>query len=50
MFYYNLVYLDYLPNDIVEKIEEIIAALEYIDGWEPSDEMIQDHIGKRGMF
>jgi hypothetical protein len=46
----KLVYSDCLPNDVVEKIEEIIEALEYIDGWEPSDAMIQDHIDKRGMF
>ena len=46
----KLVYSDYLPADVVEKIEEIIEALEYIDGWEPSDAMIQNHIDKRGMF
>jgi len=46
----KLVYSDCLPNDVVERIEEIIEALEYIDGWEPSDAMIQDHIDKRGMF
>ena len=40
----------YLSSDLIEKIEEIIEALEYIDGWEPSDAMIQDHIDKRGMF
>ena len=41
---------DEVNNDIIEKIEEIIEALEYIDGWEPSDAMIQDHIDSRGMF
>ena len=46
----KLVYSDCLPNDVVERIEEIIEALEYIDGWEPSDAMIQDHIDSRGMF
>ena len=46
----KLVDSDCQPNDIIERIEEIIEALEYIDGWEPSDAMIQDHIDKRGMF
>jgi uncharacterized secreted protein with C-terminal beta-propeller domain len=46
----KLVYSDCLPNDVVERIEEIIEALEYINGWEPSDAMIQDHIDSRGMF
>jgi hypothetical protein len=41
---------DEVHSDIIERIEEIIEALEYIDGWEPSDAMIQDHIDKRGMF
>jgi hypothetical protein len=41
---------DEVNSDIIEKIEEIIEALEYIDGWEPSDAMIQDHIDSRGMF
>ena len=31
---------EYLPADVEEKIEEIIEALEYIDGWEPSDDEI----------
>ena len=40
-----------IPSDIAEKIEdEIIPALEYIDDWEPTDAMIQDHIESRGMF
>lgn len=26
-----------LPSDVVDKIEGIIEALEYIEGWEPSD-------------
>lgn len=33
-----------LPVDLVEKIEAIIEALEYIEGWEPSDdEMIENN-------
>jgi hypothetical protein len=28
---------EYLPLDILDKIEDIISALEYIEGWEPSD-------------
>jgi len=40
-----------LPADIIEKIEdEILPALEYIEGWEPTDDMIQDHVESRGMF
>jgi len=40
-----------IPADIIEKIEdEIIPALEYIEGWEPSDADIQAHIESRGMF
>jgi hypothetical protein len=42
---------EHLPTDIVEQIEEnIIPALEYIEGWEPTDDMIAAHIEKRGMF
>jgi hypothetical protein len=29
---------DETNNDLIEKIEEIIEALKYIDGWEPIDE------------
>jgi len=40
-----------IPADIVEQIEEnIIPALEYIEGWEPSDADIQAHIDSRGML
>lgn len=40
-----------LPADIIEKIEdEILPALEYIEGWEPTDAMLQDHIEARGMI
>ena len=40
-----------IPADIIEKIEdEIIPALEYIEGWEPSDADIQAHIESRGMI
>ena len=31
---------EYLPSDIIDKIEDIIIALEYIEGWEPSDDEI----------
>jgi len=40
-----------LPADIIEKIEdEILPALEYIEGWEPTDDMLQEHIESRGMI
>lgn len=40
-----------LPSDIVDKIEDvIIPALEYIEGWEPSDDDIQAHIESRGIL
>lgn len=40
-----------LPADVIEQIEEnIIPALEYLDGWEPSDADIQAHIDSHGMF
>ena len=25
-----------LPNEVADKIEDIIEALEYIEGWEPA--------------
>jgi hypothetical protein len=28
---------EYLPSDVQTKIEEIVDALEYIEGWEPCD-------------
>ena len=40
-----------LPPDVCEQIEDnIIPALEYLDGWEPTDDMIQAHIDTHGMF
>jgi ATP-dependent protease ClpP protease subunit len=40
-----------IPSDIADQIEEnIIPALEYIEGWEPSDSDIQAHIESRGVF
>jgi hypothetical protein len=40
-----------MPPDIAEQIEDnIIPALEYIDGYEPSDADVQAHIESRGMF
>ena len=40
-----------IPSDIVEQIEDnIIPALEYIEGWEPTDAMIQDYVDSRGVF
>ena len=40
-----------LPADIIEKIEdEILPALEYIEGWEPSDDMIRDQIEACGLI
>lgn len=40
-----------MPADIVEQIEDnIIPALEYIEGWEPSDADVQAHIESRGVF
>lgn len=28
---------EYVPSDVEDKILEILEALEYIDGWEPSN-------------
>ena len=40
-----------IPPDIAEQIEDnIIPALEYIEGWEPSDADVQSHIQSRGVF
>jgi hypothetical protein len=40
-----------IPSDIADQIEEnIIPALEYIEGYEPSDSDIQAHIESRGVF
>ena len=40
-----------MPADIAEKIEdEILPALDYIEGWEPSDDMIRDQIEARGLI
>ena len=40
-----------LPADVTEQIEDhIIPALEYLEGWEPSDADIQAHINSLGMF
>jgi hypothetical protein len=40
-----------LPPDVCEQIEDnIIPALEYLEGWEPSDADIQAHIDSRGML
>jgi hypothetical protein len=40
-----------LPADIIEKIEDdILPALEYIEGWEPTDDMIKDHIESHGVL
>lgn len=42
---------DNISADIAEKIEDdIIPALEYIEGWEPTDDMISAHIESRGVF
>jgi hypothetical protein len=42
---------DSISADIAEKIEdEIIPALEYIEGWEPTDDMISAHIEARGVL
>ena len=47
----QLLYNDNMPADIAEKIEdEIIPALEYIEGWEPTDDMISAHIESRGVL
>lgn len=33
-----------LPSDVLDKIEEVIEALEYIEGWQPSDDdMIENN-------
>lgn len=40
-----------LPPDVCEQIEDnIIPALEYLEGWEPTDDMIQVHIDSHGMI
>jgi len=40
-----------LPADVCEQIEDnIIPALEYLEGWEPTDDMIQAHIDSHGMI
>ena len=40
-----------LPPDIIDQIEDIlIPALEYIEGWEPSDADIQAHIDSHGIL
>jgi len=40
-----------LPPDIIDQIEDIlIPALEYIEGWEPSDADIQAHIESHGIL
>ena len=37
-----------LPADIIEQIEDIIIpALEYIDGWEPSDDEMMSSFGTK---
>ena len=42
---------DNISADIAEKIEDdIIPALEYIEGWEPTDDMVSAHIESRGVF
>jgi hypothetical protein len=46
-----LIDTDFLPFDIIEQLEDnVIPALQYIEGWEPSYALIQDHIDSRGMF
>jgi hypothetical protein len=40
-----------LPPDIIDQIEDnLIPALEYIEGWEPSDADIQAHIELHGIL
>ncbi len=40
-----------MPPDVADHIEEsVIPALEWLEGWEPSDAQIQAHIESRGMF
>lgn len=40
-----------IPSDVLDQIEDnIIPALEYLEGWEPSDAAIQAHIESRGIF
>jgi hypothetical protein len=42
---------DTIPADVIEQIEDnIIPALEYLEGWEPTDDMIQAHIDSHGMI
>lgn len=40
-----------IPPDVIEQIEDnIIPALEYLEGWEPTDDMIQTYIDSHGMI
>ena len=40
-----------LPGDIIDKLEEeVIPALEWIEGWEPSDADILAHIESHGLL
>jgi len=40
-----------LPGEIIDRLEEeVLPALEWIEGWEPSDADIQAHIESHGMF
>jgi hypothetical protein len=40
-----------LPGEIIDRLEEeVIPALEYIDGWEPSDDDIKAHIESHGLL
>ena len=50
--YKQLMYSDgAMPGDVADHIEEtLIPALEWLEGYEPSDSMVQDHIESRGMF
>jgi hypothetical protein len=40
-----------IPSDVLDQIEDnIIPALEYLEGWEPTDDMIQAYVDSHGMI
>jgi len=46
-----LLLMGMLPGDIIDKLEEeVIPALEWIEGWEPSDADILAHIESHGLL
>lgn len=43
--------LDEFPTELAAVVEEqLIPLLEYIDGWEPGDDDVREHVEARGVF